>query len=87
MRPSDDQWRFVDRRGGERRQPGLQVGHDLGAKKPQLLQQQANVVTSAAQYRMQRIAQGSFEWIAAQVVDDRSAGLCVILPCSSSRRS
>lgn len=38
----------------------------MGTKKPQLLQQQANVVPCAAQYRMQRIAENAFERIAAQ---------------------
>ncbi len=46
--------------------PSCNAGHDLGAKKPQLLQQQANVVPCAAQYGMQRIAQGAFERITAQ---------------------
>jgi superfamily II DNA or RNA helicase len=33
MPPPDDPWRFVDRRGGERRQPVLPCCSDLGAKK------------------------------------------------------
>ena len=43
MTSSGNQLHFVDRRGGERGQPVQQRSHEVGAKKPQLLQQQAGL--------------------------------------------
>jgi hypothetical protein len=63
MTPSPSHRHFADRLVGGHCQPGQQVGMDLGAKKPRLLQQQTDVVAGSAHHRMQRVAQGDLEQI------------------------